>query len=125
MTLHYRPVYQTWSFVRPPHGLSSVSSASHTASDETSTARRGPATNQDAPRNLRARVQESRIARRWSINTLAVHAKCDPVALADFERGEQVLDDDVLARVFDALLLEGGRATSKSSQRPSKSSRTS
>lgn len=83
--MEYRPVYQTWKMIRPLPSLSSSESAKTTtmATEEKS----------------RHRIQRLRIERRLSISSLADMARCDVETLAAYERGDEVLTEDMLRRL--------------------------
>lgn len=57
----------------------------------------------EARRNVRERLQRTRIEKRLSISALAAQSRCDVELLAAFERGEDLLSADVLRRVEAAL----------------------
>lgn len=54
---------------------------------------------------MRQNVQQTRIARRLSIPCLASLIKCDVAVLAAFERGDDILPDDVQSRLVKQLNL--------------------
>ena len=56
--------------------------------------------------SLRHRVQMARVDRRWSIDDLSQHARCDASALAAFERGDEILTDSVQRSVCAALHID-------------------
>ena len=90
----YAPVWQTWTPVHTPS--SRAPSASGT--DEGAVSASGVA-------SMRERMQIARIDRRLSIHELACRVKCDAATLAAFERGDEVIDDDLQRRIRTALAL--------------------
>lgn len=86
----YTPVWQTWEVIQPVH-TPSPEDVAHT---ETS---KNP--------DLRQAVQRSRIEKRLSIPALATKIRCDPMTLSAFERGEDILPDDLLKRLLRELNL--------------------
>ena len=83
--MEYRPVYQTWKMIRPL--------PSHASSDA------GTSTTMGTEEKTRHRIQRLRIERRLSISSLADMARCDVETLAAYERGDEVLTEDVLRRL--------------------------
>ena len=82
----YRLVWQSWRMLRPTaHPVEQV-----TASEAV------PRTDAD---DFRARVQQTRIARRWTVAAMASRVQCDEHTLAAYERGDEVLDREVLQRL--------------------------
>ena len=54
---------------------------------------------------MRYKVQVARIDMRMSVVQLAAAAKCDADTLAGYERGDEVLNSDILARIQRVLRL--------------------
>ena len=85
----YVPVWQTWTLVRPVSTSETITSA----------------INRPLP-DVRQRVQTARIQRRLTVHELARRVQCDPEQIAAFERGEEIVTDDVQKRVFLELKLQ-------------------
>ena len=80
----YRPVYQTWRMVRPSHA---------------SVAQQEVGASYSSGEKARHRLQQLRIANRISIASLAEAVGCDAETLAAYERGDELLGNDVLRRI--------------------------
>lgn len=93
----YQPVWQTWNLVHTTRGPSvGADDASKTSG----------ATRTSSGIDLRQSVQRARIQRRWSIDVLASHVKCDAKLLAAFEREAEVLPQEVLERLRKCLRID-------------------
>lgn len=92
----YKRVYQTWS---TPQRTTELPRASHV---ESKPCNEGSSRMQE----MRHRVQRARIERGWSIYDLSQRVKCDVAALADFERGNDVLGADVQRELRTILELD-------------------
>ena len=95
----YQPVWQTWNLVQQSHhqplNIDNVSNAPTTGGERSCTGV-----------DIRQMVQQARIQRRWSIDILASHVKCEPKTLAAFEREAEVLPPDVLERLRKILRID-------------------
>lgn len=82
----HRAVWQTWSLRKPEQSAN--------------------ASVQDVEQvEFRARVQKARVERRKTIAALGEELHCDAELLAAFERGEEVLDRALQARLRSLLQL--------------------
>lgn len=86
----YVPVWQTWTLIRPISTAEIPITPMHS----------------NRPHDVRQRVQTARIQRRLTIHELAQRVHCDPEQIAAFERGEEILSDDIQKSVFHELKLQ-------------------
>ena len=102
---HYVPMWQTWHLLSEQP--SSAAKEEDAASPPAATAE--SARNADSQMNdLRPRVQIARIRRRISIAELADMVECDVETISSFERGENVVGEEMEQRLRDALDLPRG-----------------
>ena len=89
----YRPAFQTWRLVHgPPRAAVSHGPATEKHAGE-----------QVAEEKTRHRLQRLRIDRRMTVAQLADAVKCDVAVVAAYERGDAVLDADVVRRMERVL----------------------
>lgn len=98
----YVPVWQTWSFVGRTGPRTALES------ERTATALEGTrpwqgVTHTTPAEEFRLRLQTARIDRRMSIAELAQRVRCDVETLSAFERGTEVIDADMQARLRSVL----------------------
>lgn len=91
MSEEYRPVWLTWNLV-PTTKVATMRDAIPSVAPRPSS-------------ELRYRVQMARVERRWSVADLATRVKCHTETLAAFERGDEVLHQDLQHRVRTCLEL--------------------
>ena len=91
----YSPVWQSWDLV-------TVCNQS-TERSENNGMQLDPKKNMVA--NVREDVQKARIAKGLSISALASLITCDIITLADFERGNDILPENVHKRLLKELEL--------------------
>ena len=89
--MDYTPVWQTWNLLRQTHSMTP------TDPDADKVA------NQQQTRDVRERMQITRIRNRLTVHELARRVGCDVETLAAFERGEGVVSGEVQARICAEL----------------------
>lgn len=62
-----------------------------------------PSTNKDTHQAHRERIQVARIKERMTVNELASAVQCNVNTITAFERGDEILPDDVQKRILAVL----------------------
>lgn len=89
----YSSVWQCWDLVQ----------STHTSEKETTHLQNKNMSRSSNSTSMRQEVQRARIAKRLPISSLASLIKCDVAILAAFERGDDILPDDVQQRLLKQL----------------------
>ncbi|MBM74316.1 MAG: hypothetical protein CMK59_02850 [Proteobacteria bacterium] len=82
--MQYKPVYQTWKMVRPVYSAGDQEKMDHSDLAEG---------------KLRHHFQQQRIGKRLSIAELAEAISCDTETLAAYERGDDLLNADMIKKL--------------------------
>ena len=90
--VEYQRVWQTWSFCVPHATETKVVEAEFVVDESKS--------------EMRHKVQKARIECRMALCDLAQQAKCDLETLAAYERGDDVLNGEIMARIMKILNLK-------------------
>lgn len=98
----YSPVWQTWDMVYT--SVQPVLDTSITTGGSDPMVVSDSSVKMASP-DFRQEVQRKRISLRLSIPALAQKLKCDTTTLAAFERGDDILSDDVHRRLLQELNL--------------------
>jgi len=91
----YVPVWQTWSLLRQKSTTTPSVETSHATG----------ATVVSRTQEIRERMQIARIQNRLTVHELATRIRCDVETLASFERGDDVISDEVHRRMCKELNL--------------------
>lgn len=91
--MQYRPVYQTWRMHRGGAKRESVPAAEPQQHE-----------NRGGEEKDRHRIQKLRIEQRLSIGELARRIKVEPETLAAYERGDAILEAEVVAAMERVLV---------------------
>lgn len=102
----YTRVYQTWHLLRTNAAAAHAESKPREAEGNGSECGSAAAS---SAFDLRHRVQMARVERSMSIQELSARIQCEPQTLAAFERGDEVLSEDLQRAVCKALQMDVDR----------------